>query len=157
MAKAKPEQTPRIRNKKARRRFEVFEKIDCGMALQGTEVKSLRVGQASLDEAYALIKNGEAFMVGCHIAPYDHGNVMNHEPTRTRKLLLRRREITRLSSKVAQKGLTLIPLSIYFNDRGLAKVTLGLARTKVQGDKRQDMRKREHQREMERARGRGGR
>jgi len=143
--------TPTVRNRKARHRFEILEKLHCGLALRGTEVKSLRTGQGSLDEAYAHITAGEVWLVGFHIAPYSHAHADNHEPKRRRKLLLRRVEIHKLETKVTQKGLTLVPLEVYFNDRGLVKVMLAVARGKSRSDKRQDMKKTEHQREMDRA------
>jgi SsrA-binding protein len=157
MAKKPANQTPSIRNKKAHHKFEILEKVECGLVLRGTEVKSLRDGRASLDEAYARLRDEEIWLLGAHISPYDHGNVMNHEPTRPRKLLLHRREIRKLLPKITQAGLTLVPLRIYFNARGLAKCTLALARGKAFRDKREDLKKREQKREMDRATRRGGR
>ena len=123
------------------------------MVLVGTEVKSLRQGQASIKEAFADIVGGEAFLVDSHIPPYVLGNIHNHEPKRRRKLLLGKREIQRLGSKTAEKGLTLIPLRIYFR-RGLAKLELALARGKKTHDKRETIRRREAEREMAREMGR---
>ena len=143
--------TPTVRNRKARHRFEILEKVQCGLALRGTEVKSLRAGLGSLDEAYAQIVAGEVWLVGFHIAPYTHAHGVNHEPKRRRKLLLRRTEIHKLETKVTQKGLTLVPLEVYFNERGLVKVMLSVARGKSRADKRQDLKKADHQREMDRA------
>ncbi len=140
-----------IQNKKARYRYLVLERLEVGIVLQGTEVKSLRRGRASLDEAFARVVNDEMLLFGCHIDPYEHGNRNNHEPARARKLLLHRREIKRLVPKVTQKGQTLVPLSIYFNDRGLAKVNLGLVNGKTQSDKREDLKKRDQTRDMARA------
>ncbi len=151
MAKSTPPEPHRVRNKKAQYRFEVLERLECGLVLVGTEVKSLREGQASLDEAFARIKDGQVWLYGLHIAPYSHGNVHNHEPLRPRKLLLHRREINRLGPKLAQKGLTLVPLQVYFSTRGLAKVELAVARGKATHDKREDLKKREHKREIDRA------
>lgn len=151
MSKSRPPEPPRVRNRKAWHRFEVLDRLECGLALTGTEVKSLRAGQASLDEAFARITGGEVWLLGLHIALYSHGHGRNHDPLRPRKLLLHRREIARLGPKVTQKGLTLVPLEIYFNQRGLAKVELALARGKAQPDKRQDLKKREHQRDMDQA------
>ena len=148
MARKKPPTGPRITNRKARFSFELLERFEAGIALQGTEVKSLRNGQASLEEAYARLQGTEFFLVNCHIRAYEHGNVYNHEPLRARKLLLRRREIRKLSTKVTQRGLTIVPLQIYFNERGWAKVELALARGKARRDKRQDLKKRDQQREM---------
>ncbi|MCH8804460.1 MAG: SsrA-binding protein SmpB [Planctomycetes bacterium] len=147
--------TPRIVNKKARFNFEILEKVEAGIALTGSEVKSLRAGQASLDEAFAVIRNREIFLRQCNISPYPQAGYAQHEPTRERKLLMKRREIGKWQDKVTLRGLTLIPLVLYFNDRGLVKVQIGLARGKTHGDKRSDMKKRDHQREMERAMRRG--
>jgi SsrA-binding protein len=157
MAKKPGTQTPTIRNKKASHKFEILQKLECGLVLRGTEVKSLREGKASLDESHVRIRNDELWLIGCHIAPYEHGNVMNHEPTRPRKLLVHRSELRKLAPKIVQAGLTAVPLRIYFNQRGLAKCTIALARGKAHRDKREDIRKREQKREMDRAmrRGRG--
>ena len=138
------------RNRKATFRFEILGKIECGLVLLGTEVKSLREQSASLDEAYARIERDELWLVDFHISPYKFGHTANHEPKRRRKLLVHAREIQRLRPKVEQKGLTLVPLRVYFNARGLAKVTLALARGKQVGDKRQAIKTREHKREMQR-------
>ncbi len=154
MARPKQNDTKRITNSKARFNYHVLERIEVGIALLGTEVKSLRAGHASLDEAFARIDRGEVFLYGCHIKPYEKGNQNNHEPLRPRKLLLHRREIHRLLTKVRQRGQTLVPLKIYFNKRGLAKVELALVKGKTHGDKRQDLKKRDHEREMARAMGR---
>lgn len=146
-----PSQTPQIKNKKARFNFEILEQVEAGISLTGSEVKSLRAGQASLEEAYALIRDGEAFLRSCNISPYPQAGYAQHEPTRERKLLLHRREIRKLYNKVTQKGLTLIPLKIYFSERGIIKVLLGLARGKKIHDKRDDIRKRDDSRAIERA------
>ena len=138
------------RNKRAFHNFQILDKWETGIELKGTEVKSLRNGEVQMADSYARIDDGEVFLVGLHISPYDKTAYDNHEPTRKRKLLLHRREIRRLAIKVNERGLTLIPLSLYFK-RGLAKVELGLARGKQQHDKRQDLKKREHQRQMARA------
>ena len=150
MAKSTSRQ-PRIRNKKAHLRFEILEKLECGLVLRGTEVKSLRQGRASLEEAYARITGNELWLHGFHIPPYSHGNVQNHDPLRPRKLLLHKRQIARLAPRVFQRGLTLVPLEVYFSARGLVKVELALAQGRAQRDKRQDLKKREHKREMDRA------
>jgi len=155
MSKSTPRQTPRIRNKRALHRFEVLEKLECGVVLVGTEVKSLRQGRASLDEAYARIRGGEVWLHGFHITPYEHGTVGQHEPVRPRKLLLHRRQIAKLIPKVTQRGLTLVPLTVFFSARGLVKVEVALARGKAQRDKREDLKSREHKREMDRALRRG--
>jgi SsrA-binding protein len=150
MAKGPPP-TPQIRNKKARFNFEILEQTEAGIALTGSEVKSLRSGKASLEEAYAVIRDGEAFLRDCNISPYPQAGYAQHKPTRERKLLLHRREIRKLLNKVTQKGLTLVPLKMYFNERGLVKVLIGLARGKKFHDKRQDLKKRDDRRAMERA------
>jgi len=146
-----PSPIPVIRNKKARFNFETLEKHECGIVLTGSEVKSLRAGRASLDEAYALIRRGEVFLRGCNISPYPQAGYAQHEPARERKLLLKKREIRRLNQKVTQRGLTLVPLRIYFNERGLAKVTLALARGRKLHDKRETIKRRDAEREMARA------
>lgn len=151
MSRPAPKQTPVIRNKKAARKFEILEKFECGIVLKGTEVKSLRDGAASLDEAFARIDGDELWLVGFNIPPYSHGNTLNHEPTRPRKLLLHKREIRKLLPKVQQRGQTLAPLRVYFNDRGLCKVTLALARGKTHGDRREDLKEKAQKREMDRA------
>ncbi len=135
-------------NRKARFRFEILEQIDAGIVLVGTEVKTLRGGECSLDEAYARIDGGEVFLVGAHIEEYTHGNRQNHEPTRKRKLLLRRREIRKLEAKVNQRGLTLVPLLLFFGPRGHAKVRLGLCRGRRVGDKRSVSKSRDADREI---------
>jgi SsrA-binding protein len=136
-------------NKRARFEYEIFDTFEAGMVLRGTEVKSLRQGQASIKESFAEIVGGEVFLVDSHIPPYILGNIHNHEPKRRRKLLLGKREIRRLTGKTAEKGLTLVPLRIYFR-RGLAKIELALARGKKTHDKRETIRRREAKREMER-------
>lgn len=148
---AKKLQSPRITNKKAKFNFELLESLEAGIALTGSEVKSLRGGHASLDEAYATIKEEQVFLLDCNIAPYERAGYGQHKPTRERKLLLHRAEIRKLLAKVTQKGFTLVPTAIYFNDRGLAKVTITLARGKTHADKRQDLRARDDRREMDRA------
>jgi len=143
--------TPRISNKKARFQYEIMEKCEAGLVLKGSEIKSLRAGQASLSEAFVRIKSGEAYLVGAHIAPYEQANLTGHEPLRPRKLLLHKREIRRLQSKVEQKGLTVVPLSLYFK-RGYVKTEIALAKGKQEFDKRQTIRKRESKRELARFR-----
>ena len=138
------------RNRKARFRFHILEKFECGIALRGTEVKSLRERSCSLEEAYARLERGELWLIGFHIAAYRHGHTTNHDPLRRRKLLLHARELRRLRPKVEQRGLTLVPLQVYFNERGLAKVSVALARGKKLVDKRQDHKARDHAREIER-------
>jgi SsrA-binding protein len=136
-------------NRKARHEYFVEETIEAGMALQGTEVKSLRSGLANLTDSYVLVRNEEAFLFNANISPYPHGNIMNHEPLRTRKLLLHKEEIRKLLGRMAQKGYTLIPLKIYFS-RGRAKVLIGLAKGKKAPDKRDTIKDKESKRELER-------
>jgi SsrA-binding protein len=137
-------------NKKARRDYHIAETFEAGLVLVGTEVKSLRDGKASLAEAYARIIGDEMYLVGAHIPEYKHGNRANHEPTRARKLLLHRREIERLRGKVQEKGFTMIPLRLYWRG-GRAKVENALVRGKRDYDRREDIAKREANREMDRA------
>ncbi len=137
-------------NRRARHDYHFLEKVEAGLVLTGTEVKSLRDGRASLQQAYAEVRDGEAWLVGAHISVYDAGNIANHDPDRERKLLLHRREVDSLGGKVRERGLTLVPTRLYFRD-GRAKVELALARGKEQRDKRRDLVKREAQRDMERA------
>jgi len=153
MTKTRQNEAKRVFNGKARFNYHILERMEVGISLLGTEVKSLRAGQASLDEAFARIDRGEVFLYGCHISPYEQGNLNNHEPMRPRKLLLHRREIRRLVTKVTQRGLTLVPLSIYFNKRGLAKVELALVKGKTHRDKREEIKRREHERDIARALG----
>ncbi|GAB3799497.1 SsrA-binding protein SmpB [Micromonospora zhanjiangensis] len=142
-------------NRKARHDYAILDTYEAGMALTGTEVKSLRAGRASLVDAFAQERGGELFLHGMHIPEYVQGTWTNHEPRRTRKLLLNRLEIDRLLGKLKESGLTLVPLSVYFND-GWAKVELGLARGKKSYDKRQDLAKRDADKEIRRAAGRRG-
>jgi len=148
--------TPRLTNKKARFNFEILEKIEAGIALKGTEVKSLRLGNASIGEAYARVDNDQVTLHNFQIQPYEQGNRFNHDPKRPKHLLLHRREIKKLASKVQIRGQTLVPLKVYFNSRGMVKVELALARGKTHRDKRHDERKKEDKKEMTRALKRGG-
>ena len=143
-------------NRRARRNYSVVETYEAGMVLTGSEVKSLRAGKMELKDSYAHVDHGEVFLVGAHISPYDFAHEGGHDPERERKLLLHRREIDRIAGVLAEKGLTLVPLQVYFKD-GKAKVELGLARGKTTVDKRHTLREREHAREMERATRRRGR
>ena len=138
------------RNKKARHQYLILETFEAGIALQGTEVKSLRDGKCSLAESYARIVGGELTLVGAHIDVYQAGSHANHEPTRPRTLLMHKREIRKIESKLAEKGLTMVPLSMYFK-RGLAKVELALVRGKKLHDKRESLKKRDAERSMRRA------
>ena len=137
-------------NKKATFQYHIEEKIEAGMVLTGSEVKSLRDGRASLSDSYAVVKSGEAFLLNAHIAICPQASYMNHEPKRTRKLLLHKQEIKRLTGKLNEKGFTLIPLKLYFK-AGRAKVELGLAKGKKAFDKRETIRKKEMKRELARA------
>ena len=130
-----------LSNPKARRDFHILETLEAGIVLRGTEVKSIRSGQVQLRDAYGLVKDGEVWLLNAHIGPYEHGNIFNHEPLRTRKLLLHREEIRKLIGKTQQKGLTLIPTRVYFRN-GKAKVELALARGKQEWDKRETERRR---------------
>ena len=138
-------------NRKAFYDYAIEEKVEAGMVLVGTEVKSLREGRVSLRESYAIIEKGRVVLHHCHIGEYSHGNQMNHDPLRPRTLLLHQREIRKLMSKVQQAGLTIVPLRLYFNQRGLAKVELALARGKKHFDRRETIKQREAKREIARA------
>lgn len=133
-------------NKKAYHDYHVLQKAEAGLVLTGTEVKSLRDGSANLKDAYVIFKDGEAFLFGAHISPYTHGNIQNHDPERTRKLLLHRREIEKLHAQVAEKGLSIVPLRLYFKGSSV-KAELGVVRGKKQFDKRETEKKRELDRE----------
>ncbi len=137
-------------NKKAFHEYFIEERVEAGIMLKGTEVKSLREGKANLLDSYMIVKGSEAFLLNCHISPYRHGNMMNHDPVRTRKLLLHKKEIARLHGKAIQKGYSLIPLKIYFKGSH-AKVEIGLAKGKKQYEKRESLKKKEADREIERA------
>lgn len=137
-------------NRRARFEYEILDTWEAGIALLGAEVKSLRTGKANLSDSYATVRRGQVFLVNVHISPYDKAGRDNPEPRRERKLLLHRREIARLRGAVAEKGLTLVPLKLYFKN-GRAKVELGLAKGKRRHDKRETIRRREQEREMQRA------
>ena len=138
-------------NRKAFHDYAIEEKLEAGIVLRGTEVKSLREGRANLRDSYASVDKGVVRLHNCHISPYSHGNIMNHEPLRPRTLLLHKKEIRKLIGQTQQKGLTLVPLRIYFSTRGHAKVELALARGKKEYDRRETLKQREAGREMERA------
>jgi SsrA-binding protein len=137
-------------NRRARHDYEILDQVEAGLVLEGSEVKSLREGKAQLKDSFAHIRDGEAFLIGAYIAPYDFSRGGGHDPERTRKLLLNRREIDRLGARVAEQGLTLIPLDLHFRS-GRVKVNLGLARGKNTIDKRDTLKERDQKREMERA------
>ena len=149
--KQEPRDSTAATNRKAFHDYAIEEKFEAGIVLKGTEVKSLREGRVNLREAYATVDQEKAILHNCHIGEYSHGNIMNHEPLRSRTLLLHKRELRKLVGKVQQKGLTLVPLRLYFNARGKAKVELALARGKKTYDRRETVKKREASREMERA------
>ncbi|MFP6731863.1 MAG: SsrA-binding protein SmpB [Alphaproteobacteria bacterium] len=137
-------------NRKARHNYFIEDSIEAGLVLTGTEVKSLRAGHATLGDAYAVEKGGEMFLVNAHISEYAGGNMENHEPLRARKLLLHKREIARLIDATQRHGMTVVPLSLYFNGRGVAKVNLGIAKGKRQYDKRATVKEREWKRDKAR-------
>jgi SsrA-binding protein len=141
---------PVASNRKAYHDYFIEETLEAGIALVGTEVKSLRGGRITLRDSYAELRSGELYLVGVHISPYEQGNVWNHDPMRERKLLLHRREIERLEGRVNEKGYSVVPTKVYFKD-GRAKVELGLARGKKLYDKRADLAKKDAQRDMERS------
>ncbi|WFL76732.1 SsrA-binding protein SmpB [Altererythrobacter arenosus] len=154
MARPKPEtfdkQKTVAENRRARFDYAIDEKFEAGLALQGTEVKALRAGEASIAESYAEIRDGQIWLINANIPEYSHGNRLNHEPRRPRKLLLNAREIDKLFGAVERKGMTLIPLSIYFNKTGRAKVELALAKGKQAHDKRQSIKDRDWKRDKAR-------
>ena len=135
-------------NRKARFHYEILERYECGMVLLGTEVKSLRQGKISLDEAYARFDGDVLYLIGANIPEYSHGNVQNHEPTRKRKCLLHKSEIKKLESKSLVQGFTLVPLRVYFGGKGYCKVTIGVGRGRKVGDKRQYLKEKDARREM---------
>ena len=152
---ARDDQTERTisRNKKARHEFLILDEVECGLVLKGTEVKSLRAGRASLQEAYGRIKGGELWLMGATIPEYSHGNVHNHEPGRDRKLLAHAREIAQWQKRVRDKGVTIVPLELFFRGH-LVKARMALVQGKKLHDKRQTQRERTHKREMDRELGR---
>ena len=145
---ARESMKPVANNKKAYHDYFIEEKYEAGLALHGTEVKSLRMGKCSVKESFVRIERGEVFVYGMHISPYEKGNILNKDPLRVRKLLLHRQEIRRMESRIAEKGYTLVPLQVYFKN-GLAKVEIGLAKGKKLYDKRQDIAKKDQRREAE--------
>ncbi|MGG7165598.1 SsrA-binding protein SmpB [Clostridium ihumii] len=149
MANKRKENKTLVENRKARHDYFVEEGMEAGIELVGTEVKSIRAGKANVKECYAEIRNGEVFIVGMHISPYEQGNIFNVDPLRDRKLLLHKEEIRRLSGLIQQEGLTLIPLALYLKD-GRVKVNLGVCRGKKNYDKRDAMLEKAHKREIDR-------
>lgn len=136
-------------NKKARHDYSIVDTVEAGLVLTGTEIKSVRAARINLKDGYAQIKKGEAWLVNVHIAPYDEGNIWNQDPTRTRKLLLRKKQIAQLEGEVKGTGMTLVPLKVYIKD-GFAKVLIGLAKGKHDYDKRESIKRREQERELKR-------
>jgi SsrA-binding protein len=139
-----------LKNRQAFHEYFIDAKYDAGMVLLGTEVKSLRQGKASFNDSYCLIHKGEVWLKSLHIAEYSHGTVNNHDPVRDRKLLLEKREIKKIEAKLKEKGYTLVPLRIYFNEKNLVKTEIGLARGKKLHDKRESIKKKDADREMKR-------
>jgi SsrA-binding protein len=138
-------------NRRARHEFSIDDTFEAGLVLTGTEIKSIRAGKVTLSDAYARVERGEAWLIGAHIAPFEGGNRYNHEPKRTRKLLLRRSQIDELLGRAKAKGQTIVPLRLYINPKGRAKVELGLARGKQLHDRRRDIADRDAQRDVARA------
>ncbi|MBI2440908.1 MAG: SsrA-binding protein SmpB [Lentisphaerae bacterium] len=151
MARADEKHTPRIVNRRARANYAVLERFEAGIVLLGTEVKSIRSGNADLTSGFAMLEDGALVLCDVHIKPYEFGHQFNHEPRRPRRLLVHQQELKRLAGKLATKGCTLIPLALYFNRRGKIKVELGLCRGKQTYDKRETIRRRTAERETERA------
>jgi SsrA-binding protein len=139
-----------IRNKKASHDYYFIQEWEAGLVLQGTEIKSIRQGKVNFKDSFARIENGEIWLFNLHISPYEQGNIYNHEPERKRKLLLHSREIRKMVSKVEEKGMTLIPKNIYINEKGLAKLTLALAKGKRLYDKRETLQKKDELRDQQR-------
>jgi SsrA-binding protein len=153
-AAADPNERPIAENRKARHKFDVLETLECGITLVGSEVKSLRGGKLSLEEAYGRVRNGEVWLVGCDIPEYPQASIFNHEPKRPRKLLLHQREIRKFAGQAHEKGLTLVPLKMYFKS-GRVKVLLGLCRGRKLHDKREVLKKADAQRQIQRRMRRG--
>lgn len=146
-----PAKVPVAQNRRARHDYEILETFEAGIVLTGSEVKSLREGRANITDGFGIVKDGELWLLNAHIPPYERGGYSNHAPTRTRKLLLHKKEILRLIGALERKGLALVPLELYFSPGGKAKVRLGLGRGKQQHDKRADLKAQEAKREIARA------
>ncbi len=138
-------------NRKARHEYDVLETLECGIMLAGSEVKSLRAGHVSLEEAHAKVRSGEVWLLNCDIPEYSHATYFNHDPKRPRKLLMHKREVKKFAARAYERGLTLVPLKLYFNDEGRAKLLLGLCRGRKLHDKRDVMKKADAQRDIQRA------
>jgi SsrA-binding protein len=139
-----------IKNRSASYEYFIEEKFDAGMMLTGTEVKAIRDGRVSFNDSYCLLDRGELYVKGLHISPYEFGSYANHNPTRERKLLLKKKELDKIAQRLKEKGFTIIPLSIYFNERGYAKMKIGLGKGKKLHDKRESIKQRESDREIKR-------
>ncbi|MFZ9330864.1 MAG: SsrA-binding protein SmpB [Chitinophagaceae bacterium] len=139
-----------IKNRSASYEYFIEDKFDAGMMLTGTEVKAIRDGRVSFNDSYCLLDRGELYVKGLHISPYEYGSYSNHNPTRERKLLLKKKELDKIAHKLKEKGFTIIPLSIYFNERGYAKMKIGLGKGKKLHDKRESIKQRESEREIKR-------
>jgi SsrA-binding protein len=150
MAKEKPAKSITIKNKKASFEYHFIDTYIAGIQLTGTEIKSIRLGDVSLQEGYCLFSNSELYIKGMHISRYEQGTHYNHEPVRDRKLLLQKKELKKLEEKSSEKGLTIIPVKLFINDRGLAKLEIALAQGKKLFDKREDIKERDVKREMQR-------
>jgi SsrA-binding protein len=150
-ADLKPGQKHITENRYARHKYEIVDSLECGLVLTGSEVKSLRDGKCSLAEAYGRVRDGEAWLLGCDIAEYPQATHWNHTPTRPRKLLMSNAELRKFADKAREKGLTLVPLKMFFNERGLAKVIMGLGEGKKLHDKRETLKKKDAKRSMDRA------
>jgi SsrA-binding protein len=153
--KPKPASAPGFKsvseNRKAKFQYEILDSLECGLVLHGSEVKSLRNGKCSIDEAYARLKGGELWLVDCEIDEYRQANIWNHPSKRVRKLLLHRRELLKFAGRSKERGLTMVPLRVYFTERGVAKCVIGLCRGKKLHDKRETMKKNDAKREIQRA------
>jgi len=136
-------------NRKARYDYTILDTIEAGIVLTGTEIKSIRAGRVNLQDGYAIIRNGEVFLINVHIAPYEQGNMFNHDPVRSRKLLMKKKQIDRLIGETKSSGLTLVPLKMYIKN-GYAKVLIGLAKGKKKYDKREDIKRKDQEREIKR-------
>ena len=150
MSKARFSNNIQIKNRKASYEFELLEKFEAGMVLKGTEIKSIREGKASIREAYCYLQNNEAYVKGLSISPYLNASFKSHPITRERKLLLTKKEIQKLRSKTEEKGLTIVPVKLFINNRGFAKLEIALARGKKRYDKRDDIKKKDQKRELDR-------
>ena len=149
--KSDPQLTMVAENRKARHRYEILDSIECGMMLMGSEVKSMREGKLSLDEAYIRVKDKELWLIGADIAHYNNAGMWNHDPRRPRKLLIHAREFDKFAGRAHERGLTMIPLRVYFNRRGIAKCVMGLVKGKKIHDKRETLKKRDADRGLQRA------